>query len=440
MDQNEIKYFVEAALLAAGRPLAVDQLKGLFDGRSAPETKEIRAAIKQLNEDYEERGIEIHEVASGFRIQVKQAMTDRLKKLWEERPPRYSRALFETLALIAYRQPITRGEIEEVRGVAVSSNIVRTLMERDWVRVVGHRDVPGRPAMFGTTKAFLDYFSLKKLDDLPELHDLADWESLRVQLDLPEVEETVAASAGDSAVVVAEIPTADAPDGSSADAETDAVSGQAGDEDASAKASADPTDEADSVEHPEADVAVAEEPDEAVAAPGDAVAEAELSEEPVEDVEGADTIEEPSEADVAIADEPDEAVAVPGDAVAEAEISEEPVENAEGADTIEEPPEADVAVAGEPDEAVAVPGDAVAEAEISEEPVAADNADSDVAAETSVVEPADADDVIEAVDAAELDASGKLVVTELPKMPELDSEHKDDDEIRDGKDASAGGS
>jgi segregation and condensation protein B len=116
-------------------------------------------------------------------------MADRLQKLWEERPPRYSRALFETLALIAYRQPITRGDIEEIRGVSVSSNIVRQLLERDWVRVVGHRDIPGRPAMFGTTKGFLDYFGLKKLDDLPPLADLSDWESLRVQLNLPDVED-----------------------------------------------------------------------------------------------------------------------------------------------------------------------------------------------------------------------------------------------------------
>ena len=188
MDDKEIKYFIEAALLAAGRPLSVDQLQKLFDGRSAPEKSKIREAIAALVEDYSERGITVSEVASGFRIQVKAVMADRLQKLWEERPPRYSRALFETLALIAYRQPITRGEIEEIRGVSVSSNIVRTLLERDWVRVVGHRDVPGRPAMFGTTKAFLDYFSLKKLDDLPELADLSDWESLRVQLDLPEVD------------------------------------------------------------------------------------------------------------------------------------------------------------------------------------------------------------------------------------------------------------
>jgi segregation and condensation protein B len=188
MDATEIKYFVEAALLAAGRPLNIDQIKGLFDGRMAPEKSEIRAAIAALNDDYEERGIVVSEVASGFRMEIKTSMSDRLQKLWEERPPRYSRALFETLALIAYRQPITRGEIEEIRGVAVSSNIVRQLLERDWARVVGHRDVPGRPAMFGTTKVFLDYFGLKKLDDLPPLADLSDWESLRVQLNLPEVE------------------------------------------------------------------------------------------------------------------------------------------------------------------------------------------------------------------------------------------------------------
>jgi len=188
MDQSEIKYFIEAALLAAGRPLSIDQLRELFDGRMAPEKSEIRAAIATLNEEYLERGIVVSEVASGFRMQVKSSMADRLQKLWEERPPRYSRALFETLALVAYRQPITRGEIEEIRGVSVSSNITRQLLERDWVRVVGHRDIPGRPAMFGTTRGFLDYFGLKKLDDLPPLADLADWESLRLQLNLPEVE------------------------------------------------------------------------------------------------------------------------------------------------------------------------------------------------------------------------------------------------------------
>jgi len=205
MDATEIKYFVEAAMLAAGRPLNIDQLKGLFDGRMAPEKAEIREAIATLNEEYEERGIFVTEVASGFRMQVRASMADRLHKLWEERPPRYSRALFETLALIAYRQPITRGEIEEIRGVSVSSNIIRQLLERDWVRVLGHRDVPGRPAMLGTTKAFLDYFSLRKLDDLPPLADLSDWESLRVQLNLPEVEDQPESGAEETAEAVADV-------------------------------------------------------------------------------------------------------------------------------------------------------------------------------------------------------------------------------------------
>lgn len=189
MEDSEIKIFVESALLAAGRPLNVAQLQDLFDGRSMPEKSQIRQAVSSLIDDYEGRGITIAEVASGYRLQISASMADRLHKLWEDRPPRYSRALFETLALIAYRQPITRGEIEEIRGVSVSTNIIRSLLEREWVRVVGHRDVPGRPAMFGTTKTFLDYFSLKKLDDLPPLADLSDWESLRVQLDLPAVDE-----------------------------------------------------------------------------------------------------------------------------------------------------------------------------------------------------------------------------------------------------------
>ncbi len=193
MDDNQIKYFIEAALLAAGRPLNIDQLQKLFDDDAAPEKSQIREAISNLLGDYEERGLTITEVASGFRIQIQGGMAERLQKLWEERPPRYSRALFETMALIAYRQPMTRGEIEEIRGVAVSSNIIRSLLERDWVRVVGHRDVPGRPEMFGTTKQFLDYFGLKRLDDLPPLADLSDWESLRVQLNLPAVEDETGA-------------------------------------------------------------------------------------------------------------------------------------------------------------------------------------------------------------------------------------------------------
>ena len=186
MDDKQLKYIIEAALLAAGRPLNLDRLQGLFGDDDPPERQEIRAAIKELQSDYEGRGIAVKEVASGFRIQVESSMSHWLEKLWEERPPRYSRALLETLAIIAYRQPATRGEIEDIRGVTVTTNIVRTLLERGWIRVVGHRDVPGKPAMFGTTKEFLDYFDLKKLDDLPPLSELQDIDKMNIQLDLPD--------------------------------------------------------------------------------------------------------------------------------------------------------------------------------------------------------------------------------------------------------------
>lgn len=184
MNDEQIRHVVEAALMAAGRPLSIDALVGLFGDEVRPDRGQIRGALNALIEEYEGRGIELVEVASGFRIQVKQSMSDWLSRLWQERPPRYSRALMETLALIAYRQPITRAEIEDVRGVAVSTNIVRTLMERGWIRVVGHRDVPGKPAMFGTTREFLDYFGLKRLDELPSLAELRDLDSLNVELDL----------------------------------------------------------------------------------------------------------------------------------------------------------------------------------------------------------------------------------------------------------------
>jgi len=187
MEQREIKHVIEAALLAAGRPLSLERIAELFGRRGAPEKSVIKGALAELESDYEQRGIELKEVASGYRIQVRSRMSDWLMPLWEERAPRYSRALLETLALVAYRQPITRGEIEEVRGVAVSTNIVRTLLERSWIRVVGHRDVPGQPAMFGTTKEFLDYFGLKKLDDLPPLSEIRDLEELNPELGLPEI-------------------------------------------------------------------------------------------------------------------------------------------------------------------------------------------------------------------------------------------------------------
>ncbi|WP_405233391.1 SMC-Scp complex subunit ScpB [Lentisalinibacter salinarum] len=196
MDETSIKYILEAALLASSEPLSIEQMMSLFDESSRPERKDIRAALDELEADYEDRGIMLAEVASGFRVQVRPSMSAMLQPLWEERPPRYSRALFETLALIAYRQPITRGEIEDVRGVTVSPNIIRTLLDREWIRVLGHRDVPGKPEMFGTTKAFLDYFGLKRLDDLPPLAELQDIEGLNAQLEFAtgEASETVPAN------------------------------------------------------------------------------------------------------------------------------------------------------------------------------------------------------------------------------------------------------
>mgnify|MGYP006114377909 FL=1 len=171
---NKVKMIVEGLLLAAGRPLTLDNIIQVFSKDEQPDSKELKLVMDSIAEDCADRGFELKEVASGFRFQVKQELSDWIAKLWEERPPRYTRALLETLALVAYRQPITRGDIEEIRGVGVSSNIVRTLLDREWIRVVGHRDVPGRPAMFATTKQFLDYFNLKSLQDLPPLSEIKD--------------------------------------------------------------------------------------------------------------------------------------------------------------------------------------------------------------------------------------------------------------------------
>ena len=188
MNHQYVKNVVEAALLAAGRPLSVEELQSVFDERDGSTADEVRGALAELAVEYETRGLELLEVASGFRIQIRAAVAQPVARLWQERPAKYSRALLETLALIAYRQPITRGEIEQIRGVAVNPNIIKTLHERNWIRVVGHRDVPGKPELLGTTREFLDYFSLKKLDDLPTLAQLKELEDLRVQLTLPGAE------------------------------------------------------------------------------------------------------------------------------------------------------------------------------------------------------------------------------------------------------------
>ncbi|MEM6582793.1 MAG: SMC-Scp complex subunit ScpB [Pseudomonadota bacterium] len=182
MSEIGLVQIIEGALLAAGKPLTVAQIGQLFEDNERPDNTALRNALKEVAARCDERGFELQEVASGFRYQVRQSLSPWVARLWQERPQRYSRALLETLALIAYRQPITRGEIEEIRGVAVSSNIIKTLHEREWIRVVGHRDVPGRPAMYATTRQFLDYFNLKTLDQLPALADIRDVESLNAEL------------------------------------------------------------------------------------------------------------------------------------------------------------------------------------------------------------------------------------------------------------------
>lgn len=203
---------VEGALLAAGKPLTVAQLGELFEEHERPVPADIREALAAAGERCADRGYELCEVASGFRYQVRQSLASWVARLWQERPQKYSRALLETLALIAYRQPITRGEIEEIRGVAVSSNIIKTLHERDWIRVVGHRDVPGRPAMYATTRQFLDYFNLKNLDQLPALAEIRDLETLNAELGFSDPLEAAANPAGltEAPAAIENEPVADA--------------------------------------------------------------------------------------------------------------------------------------------------------------------------------------------------------------------------------------
>lgn len=179
---NKLKQIIEAALLAAGGPLSLDNMLELFNEEERSDKSDLRQVIAELQNDYENRGMELVEVGGGFRINVRAAYAPWVSRLWEERPARYSRALLETLALVAYRQPITRSEIEEIRGVSVSTNIMKTLLEREWVRVVGQRDVPGRPSLYATTREFLNYFGLKGLDDLPTLQEIRDLDSINQEL------------------------------------------------------------------------------------------------------------------------------------------------------------------------------------------------------------------------------------------------------------------
>ena len=223
MNRDDLVLYVEAALLCAGRPVAVDEFVTMFEGGDdAPDRSAVRDAIAAVAERWRDRAMEVTEVASGFRAQIRKEHSQAIAALWQERPARYSRALLETLALIAYRQPISRGEIEEVRGVSVSSSIMKTLVEREWVRVVGHREAPGRPALFGTTRQFLDTFNLRSLESLPPLAELktleepppdlftgmaevpagdADTESLGTEADSPGMDVSVEADTADAAAL-----------------------------------------------------------------------------------------------------------------------------------------------------------------------------------------------------------------------------------------------
>ena len=183
MDSLPLKQIIEGAILAAEAPLSIDQLMQLFED-DEPERVDVRDVLQEIEQDCEGRGFELKQVASGYRFQVRSSYGEWVARLWKEKPPRYSRALLETLALIAYKQPITRGDVEEIRGVAVSTNIIRTLREREWVRIVGHRDVPGQPALYATTKSFLDYFNLRNLDELPSLAEIKDLTQANEELDM----------------------------------------------------------------------------------------------------------------------------------------------------------------------------------------------------------------------------------------------------------------
>jgi segregation and condensation protein B len=265
MQIEQLKPIIEAALLAASQPLTVAQLGELFVEEEQVDREAIARALEALAGDCAGRGIELKEVASGFRYQVRQDVHPWVSRMWTEKPSRYSRALLETLALIAYRQPITRPEIEQIRGVVVSSNIIKTLEEREWIRVVGHRDVPGRPALFGTTRAFLDYFNLKSLDELPPLSEIRDMEDPQLRLDQeplpPPViknlpvdpdEEDAAAAQDDAPAVTDETATGPGADDAAPAGEASASIESAAEADGSNQTTAAPDDEAPAITTPSA--------------------------------------------------------------------------------------------------------------------------------------------------------------------------------------------
>ncbi len=189
--ENKLIQIIEAALLSASRPLSIEEIQRLFPADQAPSKEDIKETLNEIEDLCAKRGVELKRVSSGYRMQVKQSLSAYIAKLWEEKPQRYSKATLETLALIAYRQPITRGEIEQIRGVSVGTQLIRGILERGWIKIVGQRDVPGRPSLYATTKEFLDYFGLQHLRELPGLPDLPDVDSLDMELPLEEEQKEV---------------------------------------------------------------------------------------------------------------------------------------------------------------------------------------------------------------------------------------------------------
>ena len=262
MELKKLKNIIEAILLSADKPMEVRHIENLFElDEDRPSRDEIRQALNELEGEYDGRGMQLKQVSSGYRMQIPEDYATWVARLWEEKPPRYSRALLETLVLIAYRQPITRGEIEEIRGVSVSTQIIKTMAEREWIRVLGHKDVPGKPAMYGTTREFLDYFNLKSLDELPALSEIKDLDKLHPELGLEEGVDEESQNSSESAVEAAdsveteasEVVDTEAPDSEASDTEEvqqEGLSEAVGSDDSSPEEHSEANDEAE----PEAQV------------------------------------------------------------------------------------------------------------------------------------------------------------------------------------------
>ncbi|WP_311238190.1 MULTISPECIES: SMC-Scp complex subunit ScpB [unclassified Xanthomonas] len=386
MDQALITRIIEAALLASSQPLTLAQLQGLFPEEEPAPPGSVERALELLREGCAERGVELVEVASGFRFQVKADVHGWVARLWTERRTKYTRATLETLALIAYRQPITRGEIEQVRGVAVSSNIIQALEEREWIRVVGHRDVPGKPALFGTTKGFLDYFGLKRLDELPPLSELKDIAELEPQLPLDrdgQLDGVVPASAAmDAAQGQADAGASDA-DGGNADADAAEHASDASDASETAPAAASDADAETAVD---ASGSAPSESDSDVAADSHRSIETDNDIDTGTDVDGDVGSDSDSNDDDQTSSADDDADTEAADAGTADDTADAPSDDtphhpeASSAQHTQHTPDPDSAREGDPDTAPGTRADAVNEDEdnaVATTTVAVDEADSD---------------------------------------------------------------